>query len=70
MYFDYCTLFSFLSHLGNFDFHYIDLYHVNSIEEVYEEYHSVLEEENKLESEEWFEKVDEYVFIFKHRLVG
>lgn len=33
MYFDYCTLFSFLSHLGNFDFHYIDLYHVNSIEE-------------------------------------
>ena len=37
---------------------------------VYEEYHSVLEEENKLESEEWFEKVDERVFIFKHRLVG
>ena len=37
---------------------------------VYEEYHSVLEEENKLESEEWFEKVDECVFIFKHRLVG
>ena len=35
---------------------------------VYEEYHSVLEEENKLESEEWFEKVDERAFSFKHRL--
>ena len=35
---------------------------------VYEEYHSMSEEENKLESEEWFEKVDERAFSFNHRL--
>ena len=28
----------------------------------------MLEEENKLESEEWFEKIDERVFSFKHRV--
>ena len=46
--------------LGQFD-------HVfKQLVKVYEECHSLLEEKDKLESEEWLEKVDECVFSFDH----
>ena len=35
---------------------------------VHQEYHSLLEDDEKLADEEWFEEVDERVFTFKHKV--
>ena len=35
---------------------------------VHQEYHSFLDKEEKPTDEEWFEKVDERVFTFKHQV--
>ena len=35
---------------------------------VYQEYCSLLEDDQKLADEEWFEEVDEHVFTFKHKV--
>ena len=35
---------------------------------VHQEYHSLLDEEEKPTDEEWFEEVDERVFTFKHQV--
>ena len=34
---------------------------------VHQEYHSLLEDDEKLADEEWFEEVDERVLTFKHK---
>ena len=35
---------------------------------VHQEYHSLLDEEEKPTEKEWFEEVDERVFTFKHQV--
>ena len=35
---------------------------------MYQEYHSLLEDDKKLADEEWFEELDEFVFTLKHRV--
>ena len=35
---------------------------------VHEEYHSLLDESDKYNDDEWFEEVDERVFTFKHKV--
>ena len=35
---------------------------------VYQEYHSVLRDDEKLADERWFEEVDERIFTFKHKV--
>ena len=35
---------------------------------VHQEYHSLLEDDEKLADEEWFEEVDERLFTFKHKV--
>ena len=35
---------------------------------MHQEYHSLLEDDEKLADEEWFEEVDERVFTFKHKV--
>ena len=35
---------------------------------VHQEYHSLLDEEEKPTEKEWFEEVDEHVFTFKHQV--
>ena len=35
---------------------------------VHEEYHSLLDEPDKCNDNEWFEEVDERVFTFKHNV--
>ena len=48
--------------LVQFDYIFKQLLLVN------QEYHSLLEDDEKLADEEWFEKVDERVFTFKHKV--
>ena len=35
---------------------------------VHQEYHSLLEDDEKLADEEWFEEIDECVFTFRHKV--
>ena len=36
--------------------------------QVHQEYHSLLEDDEKLADEEWFEEVDQHMFTFKHKV--